>query len=842
MTQRRLIRGGIGLGTGLILVLAGRSLADRVRPVSFAEEIRPILAKNCVLCHGGVRQQANLSLLFREDALKPAKSGHPAIIPGNPGSSELIRRITHTDPAERMPKGHPSLGGAEVGALRRWIAKGAPWEPHWAYVPPVAAPMPNVSQTAWPKDGLDRFVLARLEAERLTPSPEADCATLTRRASLDLIGLPPAAEETDRVCQAGDSNAYPALVDRLLASPRFGERWSAMWLDLARYADSRGYEADLYRTMWPYRDWVIKAFNTDVPFDRFTIEQLAGDLLPSPTNDQLVATAFHRNTMTNNEGGTDDEEHRVASVIDRVNTTWTVWQGTTMGCAQCHGHPYDPFRQEDYYRSFALFNNTADWDQPEEYPVHPDFPEAKRKAGHAAFGQLAALDRDEDSLAGQAELGPARRAWEARLSDPKVAGRIDGEWLAEVLRVSKLAEGDRSPSQRALMRLAFAAGSDDPRFVVIRRRRDQSTRTMNEQSPIMTPVLRELPSDRRRRTRLFERGNFLTPGPDVQPGVPASLGAGLDPNHADRLGLAQWLVSRNNPLTARVIVNRFWEQLFGTGLVETTEDFGTQGTPPSNQRLLDWLAVQFQDTDGWRVKALLRRIVLSATYRQSSRLTPVLAARDPDNRLLGRGPRFRLSAEQIRDQALFVSGLLSTTMYGPSVMPPQPEGVWHRPYSGEKWEPAAGDARYRRALYTLWKRTAPYPSLVAFDSPSREFCVSRRTRTNTPLQALVTMNDPAFFEAAQAVARRLLGRDPADPSPAAVDDYIDKAYRLALQRPPEPAVLNSLRDLYQKAAAHYAGHPADVMKLTGTTDDPGAAALTVVANAILNLDAVVTKD
>ena len=843
MNRRRgLIRLGGGLVMAVLVFQGVQWTVETRKPVDFAEEIRPTLAKNCVLCHGGVRQQAELSLLFREDALKPATSGRPAIVPGDVGASELIRRITTADPADRMPKGHPSLSPAEIRALKRWIARGAPWEPHWAYVSPEAETPPNVSRPAWARDTLDRFVLARLDREKLTPAVEADCATLARRVSLDLIGLPPRPDDTDAFCRSKDPEGYSAMVDRLLASPRFGERWAAMWLDLARYADSRGYETDGYRTIWPYRDWVIKAFNADLPFDRFTIEQLAGDLLPGGSDDQLIATGFHRNTMTNNEGGTDDEEYRVAAVIDRVNTTWTVWQGTTFSCAQCHGHPYDPFRQADYYRAFAIFNNTNDWDQLDEYPVLPLFPEATRGRGQAAFRLVEALARRRDSLAELPDLVAARKTWERQLSDPALAGRIEGGWLGELLRTVKIPEHERSGSQRALARLAFAESSDDPRLGQLRKDRSRAATIVAESKAVLMPVMRELPADRRRRNRIFERGNFLTPGEEVEPGVPASIGPALGALPVDRLALGRWLVSPENPLTARVIVNRFWEQLFGVGLVETTEDFGTQGSRPSNQPLLDWLAVQFRDADGWRVKPLLRRLVLSATYRQASVVTPELVARDPDNRLLARGPRFRLSAEQIRDQALFVGGLLSERMYGPSVMPPQPDGIWHRPYSGEKWETALGDDRYRRALYTHWKRTVPYPAMVTFDSPTREVCVSRRTRTNTPLQALVTLNDPAFFEAAQGLARRLLDGRGFDPSPAAVDGYLTRAYRLALQRIPDGGALAPLRKLYEESLAHYREHRDDVTALTGRNGEPGEAALTVVANAILNLDALVTKD
>ncbi len=827
-------------GAGVIaVVLVARGAWSSGGAVDFNRDIRPIFNKKCVSCHGGVRQQADLSLLFREDALKPAKSGKRPIVPGDPDASEMVRRITHPDPHDRMPKGRDPLSADEIAAIKRWIKQGALWEPHWAYVKPVAAPWPAVSDPAWPRTDLDRFVLARLDREGLTPSPAASCPVLARRASLDLIGLPPALERIDQLCADRDPKAYERFIDELLASPRFGERWATMWLDLARYADSQGYEKDPSRSIWKFRDWVVQAFNRGMPFDRFTVEQLAGDLLPNPTEDQLTATAFHRNTMTNDEGGTDDEEHRTAAVIDRVNTTFVVWQGTSMGCAQCHGHPYDPFRHQDYYRAFAYFNNTADWDQTNDHPVLPSFPADKDREGRALYAVIRGLKARAESLTAAPAIQTARREWETRLMVPAVAGKLKDTWQNEVLRIARTPEADRDGEQKMMLDWVYAEVTDDPALAAIRKERDQTWSRINKLAPALTPVMEELPSGRRRRTHVFERGNFLVHGAEVEPGVPASIGprpAGLEPN---RLGLARWLVHPDNPLTGRVIVNRFWEQLFGVGLVETSEDFGTQGTPPSNQALLDWLAVQFTTTDQWRIKSLLKDVVLSATYRQSSVTTPALTERDPQNRLLARGPRYRLTAEQIRDQALAVGGLLSDRMLGPSVMPPQPDGVWQRPYSGEVWKTATDQDRFRRALYTLWKRTAPYPAMLTFDSPSREFCVSRRIRTNTPLQALVTLNDPAFLEAAAALARRMADSG----GPADVDQALGRGYRLALLQVPDQASLAALRTLYQAALAHYRAHPGDGDSLGGVAGvGPEQAALTVVANAIMNLDQFVTKE
>ena len=832
---------------GVVLLLVGAlsargRLAGLGSSVDFNRDVRPILNKNCTGCHGGVRQQGELSLLFRDDALRPAKSGKRAIVPGRPGASELMARITAADPHDRMPKGRDPLTSAEIRTLKRWIAQGAEWAPHWAYVKPEAKPLPTVSDSNWSRGGIDRWVMARLDAEGLKPSRAADCATLARRVSLDLIGLPPTLAQVDAVC-ADASNGYQRLVDTLLASPRFGERWAAMWLDLARYADSRGYEADRARPMWPYRDWVIDAFNRGLPFDQFTIEQLAGDLLPAPTEAQRLATAFHRNTMTNDEGGTDDEEYRLAAVIDRVNTTWTVWQGTAISCAQCHGHPYDPIRHQEYYGALALLNNSADWDQPDEYPRWPIFAPEHAPRGRELATALERLRDEVDSIAMLPAQEAARRAWERDLSIPAVAGKVNGTWLNEVRRIVKVPEASRDAGQRAMLRYAYTQVAEDSAYLMHRARRDTLRRAIDSLKPTYLPVMQELPSTRHRTTRVFDRGNFLVQTTVVQPGLPAAIAPALPAEAPNRLGLARALVHRDNPLTARVTVNRFWEQLFGTGLVETVEDFGTQGTPPSHPELLDWLAVRFMTDLKWGVKPLLREMVLSATYRQASSTTPALQERDPANRLLARGPRFRLTAEQLRDAALATSGLLSAKMHGPSVMPPQPDGVWHRPYSGEQWITDTGENRHRRAVYTLWKRTAPYPSMVTFGSPSHEVTVARRTRTNTPLQALVLLNDPVYTEAAQALARRVLPAGEAAPTSAQLDAALTQSYRLALQRPPTTAAMATLRTLYAAAVKHYDAHPEDRDLATGVPKaSTTLAALTVVANGIMNLDAFVTKE
>ena len=775
-------------------------LAGCAGKVDFNAEIRPILNAQCVTCHGGVKTNAALNLQFRDLALLGGESGEPAIVPGNADASAVMKMITHADAEFRMPKDGEPLTEEQIDLIRRWINQGADWDSHWAYEAPVR---PDVSD----RDDLspiDFLVRTRLSEAGLEPAPEASCEVLARRVSLDLTGLPATPDRVAELCASGN---YEGLVDELLADSAFGERWTALWLDLARYADSKGYEADRSRSIWRYRDWLIDAFNADMPFDRFTIEQLAGDLLPDPTPEQLIATAFNRNTMTNEEGGTDDEEHRLAQVIDRVGTTWEVFQGTTMRCVQCHGHPYDPFVQEDFYRSLALFNNTEDWDQPSEEPNLFEFEPAHAAEGARLQSELEAARADLVAFVSTSEMQAVQAEWETRLDEPEVNGRLLNTSKNEVLRIAAIPAADRSPYQAAFIRDRFAdahASTED-----LRKKRSEAQRAIWALEPTVTPIMQELGPDESRVTRIFERGSFLTQLDPVTGGVPAMFGS---EETMDRLAFAEWLVSEANPLTARVTVNRFWEQLFGIGIVESTDDFGTVGLPPSHPELLDWLAVSFQEDHAWSVKGILKEMVMSATYRQDSTPTTEKLEKDPGNRLLSRGPRFRLSAEQLRDQALAVSGLLTSKQGGPSVMPPQPDGIWRNPYNGQQWVAAEGEDRYRRAIYTYMRRTGPYPSMLTFDAPSREFCVSRRIRTNTPLQALVTLNDPAFWEAAEGLARRMqTGAD----TPAA---QAALGYELALGRPPSDDTRATLASLAEEAP------------------------LPVVANTILNLDAFLTKE
>ena len=850
--------------------------------VDYNRDVRPVLSRNCFACHGRDpdHREKGLRLDVRDDALRD-RDGVTAVVPGSPDESELIAKVVEEDESLRMPprKAGPRLKPAEVEVLKRWVAQGAPYAEHWAFVRPARRPLPTVKDPGWVRNGVDAWVLARLEKEGLRPSPEADRFALLRRVSLDLRGLPPTPDEVDRFAADESPVAYERAVDRLLADPAYGERMARVWLDLARYADSAGYGSDPLRTIWRYRDWVIDAFNRNLPYDRFTVEQVAGDLLPGATRDQKLATAFHRNTMTNTEGGTDDEEFRVAAVKDRVDTTAQVWMGLTLGCAKCHSHKYDPFTHEDYYKFFALFNQTADADRPDEAPVIPS-PTAEderrdRAIGAKIDGLKAVLTRSTP------ELEADQKGWEAERSVAVAWAPVGsfkapsvvlgtpplGRWpvgltfrvdaggvrvtndprarLLEGLPTDVLAALEVDPQTRSTGqndRLAAAFRSVAPRLKPVRE--EIAALEKSRPKPPTVPVMVELPVDKQRKTHVLLKGNFLTPGPAVSAGLPGALHPLPAGAKSDRLGLASWLVDGANPLTARVAVNREWAQLFGTGLVETEEDFGSQGDPPSHPELLDWMAEEYVRL-GWDTKALLRLLVTSAAYRQSSHARPDLAKVDPRNRLIARGPRFRLEAEIVRDQALALGGLLDRKVGGPSVFPPQPPGLWQAAFNGQRtWATSPGGDKHRRGLYTFWRRTIPYPSMATFDAPSRELCSVKRTRTNTPLQAFVTLNDPVYVEAAQALARRVVAEGGSSPEGRA-----RYALKLALARPPADAQVEQVMALYRTERDHYAKDAVAAEALATQPIGPlpqGAdaaeyAAWTTVANVLLNLDAVLTK-
>lgn len=756
--------------------------AAEPKAIDFNRDIRPILSNHCFQCHGpdederqGVGEHG-LRLDIAAGALGEL-GGNPAIVPGDPEQSRLLVRMLSTDPDLKMPP--PATGkvvnARETALIREWIRQGAPYARHWSYVPPVRPELPAVSRIELVRTPVDHFLLSHLERQGLSYQPEADRETLIRRLSLDLTGLPPAPEDVAAYLADNARDADERLVEKLLHKPGYGEHWARLWLDLARYADSAGYADDPPRTIWAYRDYVIRAFQQNIPFDQFTREQLAGDLLPNPTEDQWIATAFHRNTLTNNEGGTNDEEFRNVAVVDRVNTTFAVWMGTTIHCAQCHTHKYDPITQAEYFQVFSILNQSEDADRRDESPLYELWRPERRAARDAAQAELERL--------------------QGLTSDP-----VSAEVAIQIGRL-----------KRELANL-----------------RPETT----------VPIMRDLTADRRRKTQIQLRGNWQSLGDEVGPGVPTAFHPLPEDITPDRLALANWLVDRRNPLTARVIVNRLWEQLFGIGIVPTSEEFGSQGELPLHPELLDWLAVEFMDS-GWNWQHMLRLLVNSAAYRQSSAVTPELLQRDPDNRWLARGPRFRMSAEMIRDQALSVSGLLSSKQFGPPVRPFQPKlGVNAAFGSSVDWQTSEGEDRYRRALYTQWRRSNPYPSLTTFDAPNREVCTVRRERTNTPLQALVTLNDPVYVEAAQALARQAL---------SVAENPTDRArwiFQRCLVRNPDPSELERLEQLAVLARQRLENQPSQTLKLA--TDPLGplpagtapldAAVWTVVANAVLNLD------
>lgn len=1152
--------GKVLLSSVCLLCLATAMLGGDEKPVrkiDYNRDIRPILAKNCFTCHGSddKKRSAGLRLDERDAAITSRKKHPAAILPGKADSSLLIEKVLSDDDAELMPP--PETGSRltsdQIHLLKLWINQGAEYQKHWSFVAPGKPILPATRQTTWAKQPLDQYILAELEKHHLKPSPEADRYTLLRRLSLDLRGLPPTLDEIAAFEKDTSPNAYEKQVDRFLADPAYGERWARVWLDLARYADSAGYGSDPLRlNMWRYRDWVIDAFNKNMPYDQFTIEQLAGDLLPNATMEQRMATAFHRNTMTNTEGGTDDEEFRVAAVKDRINTTMQVWMGLTMGCAQCHNHKYDPISQAEYYQGYAIFNQTTDNDQPNEAPTMPAPTLAQLEKNQQIDGQIAAVRKKLDQAT--PDLAKAQAAWEetvrsttpwiplqavkfhskaSRLlqkqpdgsihaatvitrpgsdtytitTQPKpgtytglqletfpheardlVAGKHNRNFvisqvkvgvqpisgarprtrfvrvtLPGMQRILSLAEvqvfqdshnlaryGDASQSstdfhgdairaidgktngdfyesnsvthsrlednpwwevklsteanisrivlwnrtggvenrlQGAIVQLLdvnhtpfweqklgqvpmpmveidtttqpvalgqavadFSQGgfgvenllkpkqgigwsiapqvtqkhhaqlifkepltlteneqlvikieqqakqpnvlldrfrlslSTDPRLAAraaippavleaidypvearsgyeaesiaryyrtiapeLQPQRDEIAR-LDKSRPAISPlpVMQELTGKARRVTKLMKKGNFLDAGDVVEPRLPALFQPdGLSKIHATRHDLARWLVHPENPLTARVAVNRLWAQLFGTGLVESEEDFGTQGDVPSHPELLNYLAWHFQHDLKWNTKAMLKDLVMSATYRQSSKVTPELLEKDPRNQLLSSGPRYRLEAEMVRDQALALAGLLNKKIGGPSVFPKQPDGLWQAAFNGERtWMTSRGDEKYRRGLYTFWRRTIPYPSMAAFDAPSREICQIKRIRSNTPVQAFVTLNDPVYVEAAQALARRIVKE-----GGKTTEERLRYALRLVQGRPVDEKQVKLLLDLYRRELFRYCWSADAASKLA--TDPLGPlpagmhavelASWTVIANVLLNLDGVLMK-
>ena len=1002
-------------------------------PVDFVRDIQPILAAKCVACHGADEQEGQLRFDARASVLRGGVSGK-LFEPGQSKQSLLYERLAGVGDAERMPLDDEPLSEAEIELICRWIDSGAPWpddvgvklsfETHWAYAPPQRAALPQSTNRAWVRNPLDAFILKKLEENALAPAPQADEAQLLRRVYLDLIGLPPSVEAVDAYLADASPEKFARVVDRLLASPQYGIRWARPWLDAARYADTNGYQADQFRSIWPYRDWVITAMNADMPFDQFTREQIAGDLLPAATVEQKIATGFHRLTTCNVEAGVDPEENRVNQIIDRVNTTGTVWLGSSIECAQCHNHKYDPFTQTDYYRMFAYFNNTplevtgdgvtfefagpkmdlpadeaqrrqlesiaarrdqlqqqleelktqrleklADWERevqtgkgtaPQSHPLvvvsfhssggaehkvlddgsvllsgpvpakdvytivartnvegitgfkletltDPSLPnngpgrgDAKRPnfvlydfrvtasavegSGEVATPiglHSAAADFsqtrwdvsgliDDDPNTGWA-INPqfGKPHWATFLTRDPIASSTDTQFTfhldqhfgggrtigrfrlsaltgstqseaipAEIAQIVAVSADKRSAKQQQKLADYFTGLDPDAK------RLQDELAALNKQladaKPITTLVMVE--QSEPRTTAVFKRGNFLDRGRNVSMGTPAALPALTGSDAADRRELAEWLIDGRNPLTARVTVNRWWAEIFGRGIVETLEDFGTQGELPTHPELLDWLAVEFMES-GWSMKHVHKLIVTSATYQQSSRVSPQLLRRDPYNKLYARGSRFRLPAETVRDNALAISGLLSHDMQGPPIFPPQPAGIWRHVGRNEpKYETSQGNDRFRRGVYVFWRRSAPYPSFTNFDAPDRASCVVQRPRTNTPLQALTLMNDEAYLEMTLALARRAMAGN----EPATVEEQIARLFRLCVARDPRAEELGQLAAVFRAEPERFARAPRDAEALVGKSVSPGVqlpdlAAWFFVANILLNLDETITK-
>ncbi len=814
---------------GAFLLLGLSKSISSGTPVDYLREVKPVLAENCYRCHGASQQKAGLRLDTAAFALQGGESG-PAYVAGKSAASLLIQALQGThDDISRMPYKKPPLPDPQISTIASWIDAGAnaptneapQSDKHWAFLAPVRAPLPGVKQTDWPRNGIDRFILARLELEHVKPSPEADRVTLLRRVCLDLLGLPPTPSEVDAFVNDRRLDAYEQLVERLLASPHYGERWGRHWLDVARYADSNGYSVDAPRTIWKHRDWVLDALNRDLPYDQFVIEQLAGDLLPDATLAQKIATGFHRNTQINQEGGIDLEQFRIESVLDRVSTTGTAFLGLTVGCAQCHDHKFDPISQREFYSLYAFFNNQ---DEP-DLEVASLEELAQRDAYRIRTKTLeTALKHHADSIA------PEQATWEAGLTPEPRAKLKDG-----VQAVLALPPDQRNEEQRKKVFTAFR--DQDPGYKQLQIELDKFKK--DEPHITTTMILEERAKPRE--SYVFIKGDFTRKGDPVTPGTLRILNPFPAKEKPNRLDLARWIVDPQNPLTARVQVNRIWQQYFGRGLVETENDFGTQGIPPTHSELLDWLATELI-AQKWSQKAIHRLIVSSATYRQSSRVRSDLVNLDANNKLLARQSRLRLEAEIVRDVGLCASGLLNPKVGGSGVFPPQPDGVMTLGQSKRDWTSSEGEDRFRRGMYTFFWRATPHPALMVFDSADGFSACTRRPRSNTPLQALTLLNDAAFVEFAQALAARVMKEESkSDP------ERIEQAFRWCLGRKPSPAERERLLTLLRKELAAFAKSPGEALAMLPHRQAPALdptqlAAWITVSRVLLNLDETITRE
>ncbi len=804
--------------------------------VDFARDVLPILSNHCFQCHGPDEKarKAELRLDIKEAALR--KQG-AVIVPGKSAESEIIKRIESADANEQMPpkKANKNLKPEQIAILKKWIDAGAPWGTHWSFVNPVRAVPPNTKHKT--QNAIDKFILTRLDKEGLTPSKEADNERLIRRVTLDLTGLPPTPEEVDAFLKDATPTAYEKVVDRLLASPRFGERMAWDWLDAARYADSNGYQGDGERTMWPWRDWVVKAYNDNLPFDQFTVWQLAGDHLPKASREQLLATAFNRNHMINGEGGRIAEENRVEYVFDQTETTATVWMGLTVGCARCHDHKFDPILQKDYYSLFAYFNQT---------PVNGGGGSGQT-APVMDFGTTAQEQKRKDAQAVFDDLVKQIVPIEKKLRDASAIKDKDGNYASTLpaLIESALRKGPNDRVDQNYDELIKHFKDKEPEYVKLLPdlRKAKQARDAANTGVAKVMVMGDLPTPRE--TFILTRGDYSKKEGKALPGAPLFLNPGTAvPGRSaplqNRLDLAKWIASKENPLTARVAVNRLWQMFFGTGLVKTSEDFGVQGERPSHPELLDWLAVEFAEK--WDTKHLIRLIVTSATYRQSARVTPELLERDPENRLLARGPRYRLPSWMIRDQALAASGLMTPTYGGPAVKTYQPPGIWEEATFGNKrYIQDKGEALYRRSLYVFWRRIIG--PTVFFDVANRQTCSVKTTTTNTPLHALVTLNDTTYVEAARALAQLAFEKGGTTDA-----ERLSFAFRRVTARTPTDAEAKILLGAMEKQTKVFADKVA-ALKLLKVGDSPRNekldtsehAALTSVCLMMLNLDETLNK-
>ena len=862
------LRGVSRLAGATLVSLAGIATAQSPEAavpgagrVDFGSQIAPILESRCKACHGPDLASSGLRLDNAESALKGGHSG-PVILPGNGAGSRLVRLVSGQAGNLVMPPSGERLDPGEISLLRSWIDQGAHWpearrtetdrtagrqQDHWAFRPVRRPAPPAVERDEWVANSIDRFVLARLEQEGLEPAPEAPPATLVRRLSLDLTGLPPEPDLVDSFRSAPGADAYERLVDMLLESPHYGERWAIHWLDLSRYADTDGYEKDSERPYaWRWREWVINALNEDMPFDRFTIDQIAGDTLAGATVEQVVATGFHRNGLKNREGGVKIEQFRFEETVDRTNTLGTVWLGLTVGCAQCHDHKYDPISQEDYYRLFAFMNAFDEAEVPAPMPG---------EVGPYLRALPAYLEKRRELLEANRvyELQPA---WEARMVE---AADNPGKWtdwdhaLDALQKYLDNGEGivrkppkARTDRERAKLEDHFIKNYHRVITKEFRKELDwdglrAQLLRLRAETPDITYARAVADTAPPRVSHVHLRGAWNRKGVAVEAGTPSALPALELRGRHPRAALAEWLVSGENPLTARVTVNRIWQEYFGRGIVPTVEDFGTRSPGPSHPELLDWLASDFVEGE-WSLKRLHKTIVMSSTYRQSSGIRPELEARDPDNTLVARQRRLRLPAELIRDSALKVSGLLAPAIGGPSVRPPQPEGVADLAYAGSvEWNPSDGRNRYRRGLYTFLQRTVPYPQLANFDMPDRTAARCARERSNTPLQALNLLNDQTFVEAARALALRVMR-----PGAGDFEQALERAFRLALSREPQEGEIRHLGQYYREQSAIFEADQEAAGQFM-PLQPPGvsgaqAAAWTGVASVLLNLDEFITRE